>query len=158
MHQLIFHLSLKMQSSHFRKIKPDDKGRNWLTLYYTAREKPSSWEHLRRDFFGLLPTESLTASTLSEHLAVNFLPDLRLFCLLFDFVYCTRGLKFVYPTINLAFLGIIVKLNFLRKFTCTFWTILFPNKRLRNIFFLSCPRHCDQGWIFLIVRFFQIWN
>ena len=40
-----------------------------------ARERPSSGERLWGDFFGLLPTESLTASTLSGHLAVNFLPD-----------------------------------------------------------------------------------
>ena len=41
-----------------------------------VRVKPSSWERLRREFFRLLPTESLTASTLSGHLAVSFLPDL----------------------------------------------------------------------------------
>ena len=28
---VFFQLSLKQQSYHFRKIKPDDKGRNWLT-------------------------------------------------------------------------------------------------------------------------------
>ena len=66
-----------MQSYHFRKVKPDDKGRNLLTLSHSARERSSSWERLRVDFFGLLPTESLTASTLSGHLAVNFQPDLE---------------------------------------------------------------------------------
>ena len=25
-------------------------------------------------------------------------------------------------------------------------------------FFLSCPRHCDQGLIVVIVYYFQIWN
>ena len=65
LHQVIFHLSVKMQSYHFRKVKPDDKSRNWLTLSYRAYERPSSWERLRRDFFGLLPTESLTASSFS---------------------------------------------------------------------------------------------
>ena len=39
-------------------------------------ERPSSWERVRRDFSKVLPTESLTAFTLSRHLAVNFLPDL----------------------------------------------------------------------------------
>ena len=47
-----------------------------ILLCNDARERPSSWECLRRDFFGLLPTEYLTASTLSGYLAVNFLPDL----------------------------------------------------------------------------------
>ena len=28
----------------------------------------------------------------------------------------------------------------------------------QNIFFLSCPRHCDQGLIVVIVYYFQIWN
>ena len=50
-------------------------GYNWRSFFKIlcnhACERPSSWEHLRRDFFGLLPTESFTASTLSELLAVN---------------------------------------------------------------------------------------
>ena len=41
-----------------------------------ARERPSSWERVRRNLFGVLLSDSLTASTLSEYLAVNFLPDL----------------------------------------------------------------------------------
>ena len=32
----------------------------------------------------------------------------RIFCFLVEVVYWPRGLKFVYPTINLAFLGIMV--------------------------------------------------
>ena len=66
-----------------------------------------SWERLRwgGGFFRLLPTESLTASTLSGHLAVRY----GIFGLLVDSI---RDLKFVCSTINLAFLGIIVKLNF----------------------------------------------
>ena len=43
----------------------------------STREKPNFWERLRREFFGILPTESLMASTLSGHLSVNFLPELR---------------------------------------------------------------------------------
>ena len=35
---------------------------------------PSSLLHLRMDFFGLRPTETLDASTLSADLALNFLP------------------------------------------------------------------------------------
>ena len=77
-----------------------------------ARERPSSWERLRKDFFGLLPTESLTSSTLSGHLAVNFLPDQ-----VAEAVYWSCGLKLVYPMINLAFLGIIVKVKLPAKFS-----------------------------------------
>ena len=77
-----------------------------------ARERPSSWERPRRNFFGLLPTESLTASTLSGYLAVDFLPDLG-----FSTFLMRLCMKFVYPTIDLAFLGI--KLNFLRNFART---------------------------------------
>ena len=76
LHQFIFHRSFKKQSYYFRKVKPDDKDGNWLTLSYRASERPSFWERLQREFFELLPTESLTASSLSQHLAVNFLPDL----------------------------------------------------------------------------------
>ena len=67
---------LKKQSYHFRKVKPDDKGRNWLTLSYCAGERTNSWGPLRRDFIGLLPTESLTASILSGYLVAIFLSDL----------------------------------------------------------------------------------
>ena len=45
-----------------------------------AHERQSSWEHLQRDFFWFLPIESLTVSTFSVHLAVNFQPDLRFSC------------------------------------------------------------------------------
>ena len=109
----------KKQSYHFRKVKPDDKGGNRLTLSYNAREKPSSWERLRKDFFGLFPKESLTVSTLSEHLAVNFLPDLGFSAFLLRLFIDSVVLKFVYLKINLAFLWITVKSNFLRNFACT---------------------------------------
>ena len=111
-HQVIFHLSLKNPSHLFRKVKPDDKGRNWLTLFYSARERPSSWQHLRRDFFGLLPTESLTASTLSGHLAINFLSDLEFSAFLLRL--------FTDPvTWNFCTQRIIDKLNFPQNFACT---------------------------------------
>ena len=48
-----------------------------------AHERPSSWEHLPRDFFRLLPTESLSTSTLLGHLLVNFLPDMAFSAFLF---------------------------------------------------------------------------
>ena len=45
-------------------------------LCNNAGARPISWERLRRDFFGFLPTESLIPSTSSGHLAVIFLPAL----------------------------------------------------------------------------------
>ena len=42
-----------------------------------------------------------------------------IFCLLVEVDYWQNGLKFVYPTINLAFLEVIVKFNYLQNFTCT---------------------------------------
>ena len=46
-------------------------------LCNNARERPSSWERLQKDFFGFLLTESITTCALSGQLAVNFWPDLR---------------------------------------------------------------------------------
>ena len=71
-----------------------------------------------RDFIGLLPIDSLAASTLLGRLAVYFQPDLGFSAFLL-IVYLPCGLKFVYLTIDLAFVGIIVKLNFLKNFACT---------------------------------------
>ena len=152
LHQVIFHLSFKKQSYHFRKVQPDDKGRNWLILSYSACERPSSWERLRRDFFGLLPTESLIASTLLGHLAVNFLSDLG-----FSAFMLWLFTDIVYPTINLAFHGIVVKLNFQQNFACTVLDD-FVFKLVVTIFFPSCPRHCDREVIVVIVYYFLIWN
>ena len=39
-----------------------------------------------------------------------------IFCLLVEVIYWPCGLKFVYPMINLAFLGIIIKVKFSTKF------------------------------------------
>ena len=44
--------------------------------------------------------------------------------------------------------------SILRQFSM----ILSPNKWWRKISFLSCPKHCDQGLIVVIVYYFQIWN
>ena len=41
-------------------------------LWMDERERPNFWEHLQKDFFGLCPTESITASTFCGDLAVNF--------------------------------------------------------------------------------------
>ena len=57
-------------------------------------------------------------------------------CLLIKIVYWPCDLKFMYPMINLAFLEIIVKLNFLWNFACTALKVfLFPNKPWCKIFF-----------------------
>ena len=71
-----------MQIYQFRKSIGDEKGGNWLTLSYSDREKPRSWERLQRDFFEHLPTEALSTSTLSGHPVVNFLPDHGFFAFL----------------------------------------------------------------------------
>ena len=47
---MIFHIRLKIQSYLFRKLKPDDKGNNWLTLFNSARVRASSLEYLRGYF------------------------------------------------------------------------------------------------------------
>ena len=39
-----------------------------------------------------------------------------------------------------------------------FCMILSPNKFWLHIFFLTCPRHCDQGLLIVIICYFQIWN
>ena len=59
----------------------------------------------RESFSGLFLWESLSASSLSGNFAAS-----GIFYLLVEVVYWPCGLKFVYPIINLAFLGIIVKL------------------------------------------------
>ena len=49
-------------------------------------------------------------------------------------------------------------INGLNLFWNSFEWFLSSNKLWREIFFLSCPRHCDQGLIVVIVYNFQIWN
>ena len=57
----------------------------------------------------------------------------------------------MYPTINLAFPGIIVKR--FAKFCMQFLMILSPYKKRRKIFFLSCPRYCERGLILVKVYY-----
>ena len=79
-------------------------------------------------------------------------------CHIRDFLpsYCggllTCGLKSVYPTINLPFLGIIVKVKLPAKFFLyNFeWFYLQMNSYAKS-FFLSCPKHCDRGLTAFIV-------
>ena len=110
-------------------------GYSWRTFFKIlcndARERPSYWESLQRDFYGLLRTESFIASTLSGYLSVNF--------------YWPCGLKFVYPMINLAFLGIIAKVHLPAKFYLhSFEWFCLQISSDAKYFFLSCPRHCDK--------------
>ena len=100
-----------------------------------------SWDLF--EIWGLLPTESLTTSIFSGHLAISFLPGLGVSAFFF---WCC-GWKFEYPTVNFTFLCIIIKLNFLRNFAFRF-----------EIFFVSCSRLCNQGLIVFKVYYFKIWT
>ena len=60
---------------------------SWRSFYKIlcndARERPNSLEHLRRGFLRLLPTESLTTSTLLGYFAVSQPPaKCGIFCLI----------------------------------------------------------------------------
>ena len=95
------------------------------------------------DFFGFLPTESLTVSALSGLSARS-----GIFCLLLEVVYWPSGLKFMYPMKNLAFLGIIVKVKLPAKFCMhSFEWFCLQIDCDTKYFFHSCPRHCDRGLI-----------
>ena len=71
---IIFIWVLKSNRITSEKVTWDDKGSNQLSLTYSAHERPRSWERVQGG--DLFPTEALTASTLSWHLAVNSLPYL----------------------------------------------------------------------------------
>ena len=143
MHQVIFHMSRKKQLYHFRKVKLDDKDRNWLILSHSVRERQSSWDriphhiHIFRTSCIQLPARS------------------GIFCLLVKVVYWPGNLKFVYPMITLSFLGIIVKLKLPAKFClhCFEW-LCFQISSDTKYFFVSR----DGGLIVFIVYYFQIWN
>ena len=121
-HIAFSHLNLKKQSYLFRKGKPDDKGRNWLTLSYSACERQCSWEHLWRNFFRVLPTQSLTTSCQIW----DFLPPCW-GCLL------TLWLEICAPNDKFGFSGDNC-LNFLQYFACTILNDFFPpNKYWRKI-------------------------
>ena len=105
----------------------------------------------RRDFFRLLPTECLCihiVRTSCCRLPVRS----GIFCLLVEVVHWTFASEFVYLTINLPFLGIIVKIKLPSKlcFQSFEWFCL----QIRNdtkYFPLCCSRHYDQGLIVVIV-------
>ena len=70
--KIIFHISRCEFMNYLNSIWLELK----ILLKIPSHERPNSWEPLRRDFFGLLPTESLTEYTLSGNLEINFLKDL----------------------------------------------------------------------------------
>ena len=109
-----------------------------------------------KDFFRLLLTEFLTASTLAGHLVVNFLPDLGFSAFLLR-LFTDSVTWNLYPTINLSFLGIIVKVKHPTKF-CWHSFEWFCLQISSDANFFSCPRHCHWGLIVVTVYYFQIWN
>ena len=111
------------------------------------------------DFFGLLPTESFMAYTLSGPLAVNFLLRPGVFYLLVEVYYWLRCFKFVYQTINLASLGITVKIKLPAKFCLhSFEWFCLQISCDTKYFPLLSKAMCEQWLIVVIVYYFQIWN
>ena len=72
-----------------------------------------------------------------------------MFCFLVEAVYWPCGLKFLYPTINLAFLELIVKVKLPVKFCLHRFEWFSP--KISFLFFLSRQKHCDQRLIVVIV-------
>ena len=80
-------------------------------LFWTPSDRISHSIHIVRTSCSQLPT------------------DLGFYCLLVKVFYWPYGLKFVYPTINLVFLGITVKVKLAAKFCLhSFEWFLSPNK------------------------------
>ena len=99
-------------------------GYNWRSffkiLWTDERERPNSWERPWSDFFGLCPTESLTASIFSGDLAVNFLPLVDFCPFLVDFINVPVSLNFFTQRVIWNFWGELLKLNLLRYLA---WTV-----------------------------------
>ena len=153
MHQAIFHLSLTKLSYLFRKVKPDV--RNWLTLSYSARQRPYSQERFRSNCFELLPTKSLTASSVRASCSQPNSTS-GIFYLLVEVVYWLCGLKFVYPTINFAFLQIIFKVKLPAKFCLHSYEWFSPQISSNTKYFiLSCPMNRDRAQILVKVYLFK---
>ena len=107
-------------------------------VFWTPSDRISHHIHIVRTSFSWLPARS------------------GIFCLLVEVVYWTSGLKFVPPMINLAFLGIIVKVRLPVKFCLhSFeWFCLQISSEAKYFFLLS------KAWCLLVVilNYFQIWN
>ena len=87
---------------------------------------------------------------------IQLLARSGIFCFHVEIVYWPCGLKFEYPMINLAFLEIIVKVKPPVKFCLhSFEWFCLQIRSDARYFFLSCPKHCDQGLILVIVVIFK---
>ena len=99
-------------------------GYNWRSffkiLWMDERERPSSRERLWSNIFGLLPTESLTASTFSGDLAVNFLPLVDLCPFLVDCINVPVSLNFFTQPVIWNIWEKLLKLNILQYLA---WTV-----------------------------------
>ena len=97
-------------------------------LFWTPHDRISHCIHIVRTTCSQLPARS------------------GVFCLLVDIVYGPSGLKFVHPTINLAFLRIIVNVKLPAKFRLhSFEWFCLQIINDENYFFLSNLRHYDRG-------------
>ena len=89
-------------------------GIDWLSP--SIRERPSSWERLGRDFFRIT-SERISHCIHIIRTSCNQLPATSgISTFLLSFFYWPCSLKFVSPTINLTFLGIIGKVKLPAKF------------------------------------------
>ena len=116
LHQVIFHLSLKIQSYHFRKVKPDDKGQKLIDFILQCRWKTKFLGTSSEGLFRT-PSERISHCIHLVRTPCSQLPARSgIFCLFVEVVYRSCGLKFVYRTINLFFYWILVKVKFPAKF------------------------------------------
>ena len=126
-----------LKSSHITSERSNQMARAELrlTLSYCARKRPSSWERLRMDF--QTPSDRISHCIHIDKTSCSqfFVPS-GIFCRLVVVVYWPCDLKFVYPMINLFFLGIILKLNFLWNYACIVLTDLISKWVMRQNIFL----------------------
>ena len=148
LHQVIFHLNFKKQPYHFRKVKPDDRGRNWLTLSYGECERPSSLGMSSEGLFQT-PSDRISHRIHIVRTSCSQLPARSgIFCPLVKVVYWPYGFRFVYQTINLSLPEIFVKLS--AKF-CWHNLEWFLSPKWRKLFFAA------KNWIFYIdISTFQL--
>ena len=129
-------------------------GYNWRSffkiLWMDEQERPNSWEHHQGDFFGLCPTESLTASTFFGELAVNFLP-LVYFChFLVDFINVPVSFNFFTHWVIWNLWGKLSKLNLLGYLAWTVLKISSPDRGSHKMFFslLTMPSPWSNKMLF----------
>ena len=158
LHQVIFHLRFKKQPWSLQKGQTYWKGPTLIDFILQGTWKTSflgtSSERLFQSHSDRNSHDVHIVRTSCSQLPVRT----GIFCLFVEVVYWPCGINFVEATMNLALQGIIVKLNFLQNFACSFeWVCLQIISDAKYVF-LCCPRHYDQGLIIVIVHYFQIWN